>query len=195
MFPKVPQSSLGILRVPQLPPPLGPPPLKNPIKKESGLRSDGRFFCQPCKSLIKSPQPWKTWAISLRNTLGIISFFTTSKKNKEEKKTKANKKKRLSLQVYPWKRSFTLDVFSAKCWNSCHLSWGVKESPNFFGALPPSYLQRSGPPDHVRWVPRSAARQGLGDFFVRCYSRFFPGRFSFTLMDLSLPRVLRVLTN
>ena len=32
MLPKVPQSSLGILRVPQLPPPLGHPPLKNPIK-------------------------------------------------------------------------------------------------------------------------------------------------------------------
>ncbi len=31
MFPKVPQSSLGILRVPQLPPPLGHPRLKNPI--------------------------------------------------------------------------------------------------------------------------------------------------------------------
>ena len=31
MFPKVPQSSLGILRVPQLPPPLEYPPLKNPI--------------------------------------------------------------------------------------------------------------------------------------------------------------------
>ena len=31
MFPKVPQSSLGILRVPQLPPPLEHPPLKNPI--------------------------------------------------------------------------------------------------------------------------------------------------------------------
>ena len=31
MFPKVPQSSLGILRVPQLPPPLGHPPLKVPI--------------------------------------------------------------------------------------------------------------------------------------------------------------------
>ena len=30
IFPKVPQSSLGILRVPQLPPPLEPPPLKNP---------------------------------------------------------------------------------------------------------------------------------------------------------------------
>ena len=27
MFPKVPQSSLGILRVPQLPPPLNTPPL------------------------------------------------------------------------------------------------------------------------------------------------------------------------
>ena len=33
MFPKVPQSSLGILKVPQLPPPLGQPgTLKNPIK-------------------------------------------------------------------------------------------------------------------------------------------------------------------
>ena len=32
MFPKVPQSSLGILRVPQLPPPLEHPPLKNPIR-------------------------------------------------------------------------------------------------------------------------------------------------------------------
>ncbi len=32
IFPKVPQSSLGILRVPQLPRPLGHPPLKNPIK-------------------------------------------------------------------------------------------------------------------------------------------------------------------
>ena len=32
MFPKVPQASLGILRVPQLPPPLGPPPpFNNPI--------------------------------------------------------------------------------------------------------------------------------------------------------------------
>ena len=31
MFPKVPQSSLGILRVPQLPPPLEHPPLKNPV--------------------------------------------------------------------------------------------------------------------------------------------------------------------
>ena len=30
MFPKVPQSSLGILSVPQLPPPLEHPPLKNP---------------------------------------------------------------------------------------------------------------------------------------------------------------------
>ena len=30
MFPKVPQSSLGILRVPQLPPPLNTPPLRNP---------------------------------------------------------------------------------------------------------------------------------------------------------------------
>ena len=31
MFPKVPQSSLGILRVPQLPPPpLEHPPLRNP---------------------------------------------------------------------------------------------------------------------------------------------------------------------
>ena len=29
IFPKVPQSSLGILRVPQLPPPLEHPPLKN----------------------------------------------------------------------------------------------------------------------------------------------------------------------
>ena len=29
MFPKVPQSSLGIVRAPQLPPPLGHPPLKN----------------------------------------------------------------------------------------------------------------------------------------------------------------------
>ena len=31
IFPKVPQSSLGILRVPQLPPPLGHHPPKNPI--------------------------------------------------------------------------------------------------------------------------------------------------------------------
>ena len=31
IFPKVPQSSLGILRVPQLPPPLEHLPLKNPI--------------------------------------------------------------------------------------------------------------------------------------------------------------------
>ena len=31
IFPKFPQSSLGILRVPQLPPPLGHRPLKNPI--------------------------------------------------------------------------------------------------------------------------------------------------------------------
>ena len=30
MFPKVPQSSLGIFRVPQLPPPLEHPPLRNP---------------------------------------------------------------------------------------------------------------------------------------------------------------------
>ena len=32
IFPKVPQSSLGIVRVPQLPPSLEHPPLKNPIK-------------------------------------------------------------------------------------------------------------------------------------------------------------------
>ena len=31
IFPNVPQSSLGILRLPQLPPTLGHPPLKNPI--------------------------------------------------------------------------------------------------------------------------------------------------------------------
>ena len=31
MFPKVPQASLGILRVPQLPPPLEHPHLKNPM--------------------------------------------------------------------------------------------------------------------------------------------------------------------
>ena len=33
IFPKVPQSSPGILRVPQLPPPLEHPPLKNPTMK------------------------------------------------------------------------------------------------------------------------------------------------------------------
>ena len=33
MLPKAPQSSLGILRVPQLPPPLEHRPLKNPTKK------------------------------------------------------------------------------------------------------------------------------------------------------------------
>ena len=51
MFPKVHQSSLGILRVLQLPPPLGHPPLKNPIimsqkmvgnEKESTSKDD--FF-------------------------------------------------------------------------------------------------------------------------------------------------------
>ena len=35
IFPKVPQSCLGILRVPQLPPPLGHPPLKNPTKQNT----------------------------------------------------------------------------------------------------------------------------------------------------------------
>ena len=38
IFPKVPQSSLGILGVPQLPPPLGHPPLKNPITMAPEIR-------------------------------------------------------------------------------------------------------------------------------------------------------------
>ena len=41
IFPKVPQSSLGILRVPQLPPPLGHPPIKNPI-----IIFDSDFGCR-----------------------------------------------------------------------------------------------------------------------------------------------------
>ena len=36
MFPNVPQSSLGILKVPQLPPPLGHPRLKNPTTRSMG---------------------------------------------------------------------------------------------------------------------------------------------------------------
>ena len=43
MFCKVPQSSLGILRVPQLPPPLEHPPLKNPTLK-TPTNFDGAFF-------------------------------------------------------------------------------------------------------------------------------------------------------
>ena len=39
IFPKIPQSSLGILRVPQLPPPLGHPgTLKNPISEVISLQ-------------------------------------------------------------------------------------------------------------------------------------------------------------
>ena len=40
MFPKVPQSSLGILRVPQLPPPLEHLPLKNPGILYKNLKHD-----------------------------------------------------------------------------------------------------------------------------------------------------------
>ena len=50
MFCKVPPSSLGILRVPQLPPPLGHPPLKNPINLERKMIFQNPHDYVPCYS-------------------------------------------------------------------------------------------------------------------------------------------------
>ena len=65
MFPKVPQSSLGILKVPQLPSPLGDtPPLKKPIIPRN------QIFCNGVDEKIEGIQPetsgvsasdWMTW--------------------------------------------------------------------------------------------------------------------------------------
>ena len=55
MFPKVPQSSLGILRVPQLPPPLGHPPLKNPIIQTWRIHGKWYIFNLHENHKIKQP--------------------------------------------------------------------------------------------------------------------------------------------
>ena len=68
MFPKVPQSSLGILRVPQLPPPLGHPPLKNPIKMSCHFSATPRPWRIGCLLSI-SPAPTVLSANLLMPTL------------------------------------------------------------------------------------------------------------------------------
>ena len=70
MFLKVPQSSLGIPRVPQLPPPLGTPPLKNPIKQQflvgfqCGLETSWVMFnmllCLPTWAILIYIPPYRS---------------------------------------------------------------------------------------------------------------------------------------
>ncbi len=58
IFPKVPQSSLGILRVPQLPPPpLNTPPLRNPTKLQLGLKNSIDRCCYPSYRMKKPTRP------------------------------------------------------------------------------------------------------------------------------------------
>ena len=63
MFPKVPQSSLGILRVPQLPPPLEHPTLKNPTIKLQG-----------CTCYKDSREGGMSWVIYLHEWLKFNGF-------------------------------------------------------------------------------------------------------------------------
>ena len=66
IFPKVPQSSLGILRVPQLPPPLRHPPLKNPIRN-------------PPKPAVLPPRPFPPQDLPVRRApCGAVDSQVTS---------------------------------------------------------------------------------------------------------------------
>ena len=85
IFPTVPQSSLGILRVPQLPPPLGHPPVKNPVKM---VRRWSCVFFQlrillPFSMLVAGPSA-KMGAIYWKADVEIVEFRNLKSKRQGE---------------------------------------------------------------------------------------------------------------
>ena len=67
MFPKVPQSSLGILRVLQLPPPLEHPPLKNPIIDGRNWGKLGGFSLPETNGFEFAPEKWMGGIVASRS--------------------------------------------------------------------------------------------------------------------------------
>ncbi len=152
MFPKVPQSSLGILRVPQLPPPLEHPPLRNPTTSPPRLAGEKTHRRRNHITLIRSWMKRIHWLRPRKQGTGPKgsrffrchpSFWEDLSREPQKKRRKKHLNKTTHLNNLSWV-SMTLDLglfmilstgFDEICIHGHNRSCGARKFDSHMGYL------------------------------------------------------------